>query len=210
MFGDVVFPDGFVRGGPQTATRRTIFEAFDPMLDDPPGCWLSYSADYFPNLAREGAVAGVDYDFFVLPPLTPGGRAPVFGEASMWAAVTDRPEVREFMRLLSDPDAISAWAASTSDIFIPAHGAFDSNDCADTAGDPRTNELRVELCRAARDTVAAGQFRLDASDLMPPAIGLPAPPGERGQFLQGMIDYVSQGPGSLEEVLARIDAAWPT
>jgi serine/threonine protein kinase/ABC-type glycerol-3-phosphate transport system substrate-binding protein len=208
-FGQVMFAEGFVRGGPQASARQTIFEAFDPMLDQPPGCWFSYSADYFPNLAREGAVAGVDYDFFVLPPLRPGGDAPVFGEASMLAAVTDRPEVREFLRHMMDPDAIAAWAASTSDIVIPAHVDLNTSSCADPRGDPRTNDLRIRLCEATRQTVAAGLFRFDASDLMPPEIGLPAMPGERGQFLQGMLDYVNEGQQSLAEVLANIDAAWP-
>jgi alpha-glucoside transport system substrate-binding protein len=187
----------------------SVFDAFDPMFDDPPGCWLSSGAQFFPSLGREDAVLGVDYDFFVLPPITEGGSTPVFGEANLLVALTDRPEVREFLRHAMDTEAVPAWAASAGDIFVPAHAGFDSANCAFENAEPETNALRVRLCDAAQATVANGEFRLDASDYMPPEIGLPGPPAERGEFIQGMIDFILQGPGSLDAILARIEAAWP-
>jgi hypothetical protein len=32
---------------------------------------------------------------------------------------------------------------------------------------------------------------------------------QRGAFLQGMLDYVDEGPESLDQMLADIDAGWP-
>jgi alpha-glucoside transport system substrate-binding protein len=209
MFGQVVFGDRFLRGSTQSAARANIFEAHDPMLDEPPGCWMSHMPSFFDELAREDAVAGVDYDFFVLPPLRRGGPAPMFGDAGLVSAVSDRPEVREFLRQTMDPDAIPTWAASARDLFMPAHAGFDSQRCASPDQPAEANALRVRMCEAARASVADDVFRLDASDVMPEEIGLPAPPGERGAFLQGMADYVVEGPDSLEAVLRRIDAAWP-
>ena len=64
------------------------------------------------------------------------------------------------------------------------------------------------------DALVSGQLRIDASDFMPPEIGgvvgEPETGGAvRGAFLQGMLDYVAEGEGSLDGILATIDAAWP-
>jgi hypothetical protein len=44
---------------------------------------------------------------------------------------------------------------------------------------------------------------------MPEAIGGLSDTDQRGAFLQGMLDYVNDGPDSLDRVLTTIDAAWP-
>jgi alpha-glucoside transport system substrate-binding protein len=181
------------------------------MLDDPPGCWLSQMPSFFPDLVREGAVAGVDYDFFVLPSLEPGGPAPVFGGATLLGALSDRPEVRAFLRQTMNPNAVPAVAASTANVFIPAHAAFVSGGCAAPDQPAETDDLRERLCEATRASVADGLFRLDASDAMPPEIGgLASVRADRGAFLLGMADFVNEGPGNLDEVLRRIDEAWPS
>ena len=66
------------------------------------------------------------------------------------------------------------------------------------------NEVRLSLCELQRDTLDAGLQRFDASDHMPVAIG-----GDwlGGAFMQGMADYIAQGPDSLDEVLSDIEAA---
>jgi hypothetical protein len=56
----------------------------------------------------------------------------------------------------------------------------------------------------------AGQWRFDASDAMPPSVGLIRENNRPGAFPQGMLDYIDRGPESLDEVLAEIDAAWPS
>ena len=207
-FGEVVFGAGFVAGGPESVARTSPFEAHDQMLDDPPGCWLSHGASYFDEFVRDDAVAGVDYDFFALPPLAPGETAPVFGEATLLGAVSDRPEVREFLRMVMDSDAVPAWGAAADDVFIPATAGVESRQCT-SPGEPgvEANAVRVRMCEAARDAVANDRFRLDASDSMPPEIGLPA--AEPGAFVEGMLDYVTGGPGSLDAVLSRIEEGWP-
>ena len=48
-----------------------------------------------------------------------------------------------------------------------------------------------------------GEAGFDASDQMPPAVG-------SGSFWTGMVKYLQQGSGSLDQVLADIDASWPT
>ena len=58
----------------------------------------------------------------------------------------------------------------------------------------------TELVDAA---LAADTFRFDASDLMPSSIG-------EGLFWRAMLQYVRQGPQSVDRILARLDAAWPS
>jgi hypothetical protein len=55
-------------------------------------------------------------------------------------------------------------------------------------------------------TLAAGLQRPDASDEMPAEVGGLTGADQRGVFLQGMLDYVDEGPESLDHVLADIDA----
>ena len=59
------------------ARRHTADIAFGdaplPMFDDPPKCWLHRQASFINSFFPEDAEAGVDYDWFPLPPDRPGG-----------------------------------------------------------------------------------------------------------------------------------------
>ena len=50
--------------------------------------------------------------------------------------------------------------------------------------------------------LADDTFRFDASDLMPPPIGTDL-------FWAAMMRYATEGPSSLDAILANLDAAWP-
>jgi alpha-glucoside transport system substrate-binding protein len=145
---------------------------------------------------------GVDADFFPLPPVEPGQSVPAFGGAQVIAAFRDRPEVRELMRRILRPSWGQAWAAASATYYVPAHAEFDPQRCESQNADPRSNHIRVQLCQLSRDSVAAGEWRFDASDVMPPEIGA-------GAFWDGMVEYIDQGPSSLDGILSGIDAAWP-
>jgi alpha-glucoside transport system substrate-binding protein len=152
-----------------------------------------------------GAQAGIDTAFFVLPGLTADGPAPLFGGGDFAAAFKDRPEIREVMRRILDPSWGTRWAASAGGDFLPANTAFDPEQCRPNGVLAATADLRVKLCRETRDAVASGQWRFDASDLMPVGIGSPAKDGAPAAFWQGMLDYVDRGPSSAEAILRKID-----
>jgi alpha-glucoside transport system substrate-binding protein len=132
-----------------------------------------------------------------------GQPVPAFGGAGYIGAFRDRPEVRELMRHILRPSWGEAWAAASDAYYVPAHAGFDPQRCASENADPRSNPIRVQLCELSRESIAAGEWRFDASDVMPPEIGADA-------FWKGMVDYVDQGPGSLDRILGEIDAAWPS
>jgi hypothetical protein len=92
-------------------------------------------------------------------------------------------------------------------VSLPYTAGFDVNRCRATELPEAVNAVRVRLCREARDAVAAGLWRFDASDLMPPGVGAITESSTPGAFLQGMIDYVDHGPDNLDQILAEIDTA---
>jgi ABC-type glycerol-3-phosphate transport system substrate-binding protein/DNA-binding SARP family transcriptional activator len=203
MFGDVAFGDGFVDGGAAGVQFGNFFDVAEPMSAEPPGCWLYNMASFAVNGGFQAVLQpGVDADFFVLPPVTPGQRPPAFGGASYAGAFRDRPEVRALMRQLLSPTWGEAWAAASDTYYVPAHTGFDPRRCDSANADPRSNPIRVHLCEISQDSIAAGEWRFDASDVMPPQVGADA-------FWAGMVDYVDEGPASLDRILAEIDAAWP-
>jgi alpha-glucoside transport system substrate-binding protein len=203
MFGQVAFGDGFVDGSTAAINRRDFFEVAEPMTSDPPGCWLYNMPSFVVNGGFQAILQpGADADFFVLPPVSAGQPAPAFGGAAYASAFRDRPEVRELMRHLLEPTWGEAWAAASDTYYVPAHAEFDPQRCASERADPRSNSIRVRLCQISRESVAAGVWRFDASDTMPPEVGADA-------FWTGMVSYVDGGPDSLDQVLAEIDAAWP-
>ncbi|HEX2370484.1 MAG TPA: ABC transporter substrate-binding protein, partial [Acidimicrobiia bacterium] len=210
MFGEVVFGDGFVRDGPGAVNSTDFFDAVDQLGSDPPGCWLNLMGSWMPELVK--SESGQDLGFFVLPPIEPGGTAPLIGESIMVRSFRDRPEVRELVRSLLDPGWGTAWSAygSWAAPHMTAHLGFDDENCRSPNASDQVNSVRVEMCRVNHDAMRAGQWRFDASDAMPPSVGLIRENNRPGAFPQGMLDYIDRGPESLDEVLAEIDAAWPS
>jgi DNA-binding SARP family transcriptional activator/ABC-type glycerol-3-phosphate transport system substrate-binding protein/tRNA A-37 threonylcarbamoyl transferase component Bud32 len=207
MLGDIVFPDSSVRGGAQSISQQHFLDAAKPMFTNPPGCWLYHQASFLlDGELPPGVQAGLDVGFFVLPGLTADGPAPLFGGGDFAAAFKDRPEVREVMRRILDPSWGARSAASADGVFLPANTAFDPEQCRPSGVAAVTGDLRVQLCRVNRDAVASGQWRFDASDMMPVGIGSPTKDGTPAAFWQGMLDYVDQGPGSADAILRAIDA----
>jgi ABC-type glycerol-3-phosphate transport system substrate-binding protein len=201
-FGELAFADGFVRGGAGSISRLQVLDAANPLFAPQPGCWLYHQASFMlTHGLPPGIQAGVDTDFFVLPPTQQGELPPMSGGGNFAMAFRDRPEVRELLRFIMRPDWGAAWAAHPSSDFLPAHAGFDPERCRPEGVDPRTGDVRVRLCQVSRDSIAAGSWRFDASDLMPTAVGSDA-------FWKGMLDYVDEGRASLDRVLAEIEAAW--
>jgi hypothetical protein len=97
----------------------------------------------------------------------------------------------------------------SDDTFPSPNVHFDPSHCRAPQLADDANTVRVQLCQTQRETLIAGLQRYDASDEMPPSVGAVSPSGQRGVFLQGMLDFVSGGPDSLDSVLANIDAASP-
>jgi len=161
------------------------------MLDDPPDCWLYQ----FGSVAADGWLpersVGTQTTIFPFP-IVGGGQRGVLGAGDMIAAFTDRPEVREVVRFLISPE-FGAGMASHSFGYLSPDRRVDPNLY------PPFFEKQAELIQ---DALTIDAFRFDASDLMPVEIG-------QGAFWEGMLNYLDQGPESIDRILEEIEASWP-
>ncbi|HEX5937547.1 MAG TPA: extracellular solute-binding protein [Actinomycetota bacterium] len=190
QFGEVVFTEGSVLDGPEGAADTPWEEAQRPMMEAPPRCWL-YLFPTFAALNLDPDDVGTATDTFPFPAMA-GTTRGMIGGGELISALSDRPEVRELVRFfLSAEHGIEA-AESGLEHMSP-------NLNFDVRHYPPFVRRQAE---ALQEALAADTFRFDASDLMPPPIG------DR-LFWDAMMRYVREGPESLDEVLAELDAAWP-
>ena len=169
------------------------------------GCWMNYGASYSfgpPGWASAGPSVA-DLDAFVLPPARAGGSTPLFGGGTAVSAPHDRPEVRAFMAFVAREDFGAALTGSPA--FLLADRRFDAS-LYGPADDPHA-DLRREFSTAALTALANDEFRFDASDLMPGAIGSFGQDGRRGAFWEGMLDLADER-YTAAEVMAHIEEAW--
>lgn len=182
------FNDKYVYGGRKAIPTTSFGDAPKPMFDNPPKCWLHRQGDFIQSFFPEGLKAGVDYDFFYLPPIDASLGKPVLGGGDIYALFNDRPETRAVIQFISTGDSVKAW--------VEAGGTISPhNDSSlDWYHDPVTRKIAEILKNATT-------FRFDGSDLMPGAVGA-------GSFWKSMTDFVS---GSIDEdtALKQIDDSWP-
>lgn len=182
------FNDDYVYGGRATIPTTFFGDAPAPMFDNPPKCWFHRQGNFITSFFPEGKVAGVDYDFFYLPPIDPAYGKPVLGAGDIYAMFNDRPEVRAVIQYFSTGESLKGW--------VEQGGAILTHNDADL------NWYKDPVTRGVAEIIRnATTFRFDASDLMPGAVGA-------GTFWKYMTDYVS-GSIDRETALKQIDASWP-
>jgi ABC-type glycerol-3-phosphate transport system substrate-binding protein/energy-coupling factor transporter ATP-binding protein EcfA2 len=190
--GQVVFAPGFLHRESDGALETLWEDAQLPMVEgDRPECWLHLSPTFGAKLLPSGLV-GRTIDVFPFPRISEGLRGGVLGGGSMVAAFADRPEVREVVRFLLSPEFGIEWAGL-------GHGFISANRRFDLDNYPAFWRRQAELIDGA---LATDTFRFDGSDLMPPDVG-------QHPFWNAMVEYLEQGPESLDRILADLEAAWP-
>ena len=186
---EVWFNDDYVYGGRASIVTTFFGDSPVPMFDDPPACWMHKQGNFITSFFPEGLEAGVDYDFFYLPPIDPAYGKPVLVAGDIMAMFNDRPEVRAVMEYFTKGDSIKVW--------VESGGAISPH--YDSSLDWYTNDVDRGV---AEIILNADSVRFDGSDLMPGEVGA-------GSFWKGMTDWVS-GTADLDTVLAEIDAGWPS
>jgi alpha-glucoside transport system substrate-binding protein len=158
------------------------------MFEDPPRCWLHKQGNFIVSFFPAGVEAGVDYDFFYLPPIGEEYGKPFLVAGDIMAMFNDRDEVRAVMEYFTQGESVRGW--------LQAGGALSPHEDAQLAwyGD----DVERGIAALVQEATA---FRFDASDLMPGEVG-------SGSFWKGMTDWVS-GTVDLETALQEIDASWP-
>ncbi|MGB8644550.1 MAG: ABC transporter substrate-binding protein [Anaerolineae bacterium] len=178
----------YVYGGTAAIVSTQFSDAPTPMFQNPPKCWLHKQGNFITSFFPQTAKAGVDYDFFYLPPVDPKYGKPYEVAGDIMVAFNNKPATAALMQLFSTGAGVKGWLA--------AGGALGpQNDVnLDWYGDP----IEKKIAGFVKDSTVV---RFDGSDLMPGAVGA-------GSFWKGMTDYYS-GAANLDTVLKQIDASWP-
>jgi len=177
-----------VYGGTAAIVSTSFGDSTAPMFQDPPKCWLHRQGNFITSFFPKEAVAGVDYDFFYLPPIDPQYGKPFLVAGDIMAAFSDKPETQAVMQLFSTGEGIKGWLA--------AGGALAPQK--DAQLEWYGSETERGIAKIANEATAV---RFDASDLMPGAVG-------SGSEWKGFTDFFS-GSADLDTVLKEIDASWP-
>ncbi len=191
-YGDIVFEDGFVLGGPEGILNTNVEDADNSQLDDPPGCMMqrqgNFVVDFYPPEVQQSL--DDSYLVFGLPPMADGYDGnPVLGGGDMVSLFNgDDDEAAEVAKFLTSAEFGGPWAQTGS--FLSPHTDFDASQYP--------NETINTIAEIA---TSADVFRFDASDLMPGEVGA-------GTFWDAMVDWT--GGASTEEVTAKVEDSWPS
>jgi alpha-glucoside transport system substrate-binding protein len=188
---DIWFNDKYVYGGRKAIATTSFGDAPAPMLQDPPKCWLHRQGTFittFMEKAKPGIKAGVDYDFYYLPPIDPQYGKPVLFAGDLFSMFNDRPEVRAVIEYLTTYESVQPWIKLGGGAISPHKNSV----LADYTSDLER--------KAAQIILNASSARFDGSDLMPAEVG-------SGSFWKGITDYVS-GSADLDQALTTIQAGW--
>lgn len=196
-FGEIAFTEGFVLGGPEAIVSVSWQQAQNPMFNDQPGCFLHRQASFITSQWPDGVTPGPDGDanFFPFPTIEPDVPQATLGGGDMVVAFADRPEVIEFFRYLMRDDYWTVAAQDERNATIAANANFDTSLYVDP--------IIQGQAEIAAEGISADTFRFDGSDNMPQAVG-------SDSFWSGMVEYVRNGPESVDEVLSGIEASWPS
>jgi alpha-glucoside transport system substrate-binding protein len=192
-FGEILFTDGYVLGGAPSTAQTAFAEAPLPMFNDPPSCWLHRQASFINAEFPEGTEAGVDYDWFPLPPIDQEGVL-YAGELTVVGTNGARPEVVDFLERFIAEDVQCEMGTVVESSRISPN--------VNVGPDCYANDILADASVVLTEALTAGTGRFDASDLMPAAVG-------GGSFWTGMLEFVQSGPDSLQGILEDIDASWP-
>jgi len=192
-FGKIMFTDGYVLGGAKNSASLAFGDAPGPMFDDPPKCYLHRQASFINSFFPETAKAGVDYDWFTLPPIDQEGIL-YGGELTVVGKNGNRPEVVDFINRFLAKDVQCEMGG------VQASSRVSPN--VDVGPDCYANQILADASEVLTKSLKDGSGRFDASDLMPAAVG-------QGSFWTGMIKYLQQGPNSLDGILNDIENSWP-
>lgn len=192
-FGKILFTPGYVLGGAAATADIAFADAPKPMFENPPKCWLHRQASFIAAQFPETAKAGVDYDWFVLPPIDQEGIL-YAGELTVVGKNGNRPEVVDFLKRFIAKDVQCEMGG------VPASSRISPN--VEVGKDCYKNPILADASVILTDALKKGTGRFDASDLMPAAVG-------SGSFWTEMIKYVKNGPDYLGTALDNIEKSWP-
>jgi alpha-glucoside transport system substrate-binding protein len=155
---------------------------------------LHRQASFINAFFPEDAEAGVDYDWFPLPPIDEDGTL-FAGEFAVVGTGGNRAEVVDFLENFMGEEVQCAMGG------VAASSRISPN--VNVGADCYANEILADASAVLTDALENDTGRFDASDMMPQEVGA-------GSFWTGMLEYMQGGPDSLQGVLDDIESSWPS
>ncbi len=192
-YGEIVFADGYVLGGPKGILSTPFGDAGNPSFEKPPACMMQRQGNFITGFYPPDVAKNLDASVtvFGFPPYEGGFDGnPVLGAGDMAALFNGEDEdAKEVMKFLTSPDFGAEWAKNGG--WLSPHKTFDGSNYPD--------ETTRQIAQIAID---ADVFRYDASDLMPPEVGADS-------FWKGMVAWTS-GQEDTAKVTEDIENSWPS
>lgn len=196
-FADMHLRPGRLAGGVNGALSMSALDAMRGPIDDGAfgdeavgsarDCMMSIGISRF---GEEYPNAG----HFVFPPIAARGIDTMVGVGYAVVPLTDRPEVRAVLRALTTR-GVTATTLEAGRWSFPVDMDFE----------PQRLPTNLERVRPLADSygkaLSRDRIRFGAVSAMPEPVS--------AAFQAGMADIVREGPQVIDEILARIDAAWP-
>ncbi len=193
-WGQLVDGPRRLAGGSEGARATAAAEAVFPLYEELPAAYLCLASSSAQALIAQRFprhVEGEDYDFFALPPVSPGAEAPVVAAADVIVVFRDTPQVAALLAYLASAEAQAAWVQRGGFIALGAD--------LDPARYPDPLSRR-----AARQFMEAPILRFAASAQMPAEV--------EQAFGRAVGDFVAD-PGHLTAILREVEgvaqAAYP-
>ncbi len=189
--GSILKNDAYVNGGygdVKSIASTTFQDGGLTILDGT--CAMHRQATFYASQFPEGTTVAEDGDVYAFYlPSVDAATKPVLGGGEFITAYADRPEVVAAQEWLSTVDYANSLARNSQ-------GIASANLNADL-------ELFTGLTKTVVETLQDpnSQFRFDASDLMPAAVGA-------GSFWTGMTDWITGK--STQDTLDFIEESWPS
>jgi alpha-glucoside transport system substrate-binding protein len=187
-FGAIALDQASVYRGNRAAVELSITQAAEALLSSPSTCVLHRQGSVVPRLLGGSVSFAPDGDLWAFPlPAVDGGEAPLVAGGTVIARFDGSTAAGQLSAFLTTAEAATPRAERGG--FVSPLESFPLESYA--------SPIDAEVARLLRE---ADVLRFDASDLMPPDVGV-------GTFWTGMTAYL--GGARLASVLADIETSWP-
>jgi alpha-glucoside transport system substrate-binding protein len=159
----------------------------NPLFTDPPGCLFHHQASFISDFFKEqGGAADGDFDFFVMPEISPDYAGALTGGGDLFGLFSDKAAAKDLLKYLVTAEAQQIWAD---------RGGFVSANTKVTTYPDAVGQ------KSADAITNATVFRFDGGDLMPAAM--------KAAFFRAMVDF-AEDQGQLDSILESLDEVQAT
>ena len=205
-FGELIFGEGFVLGGPENISSINFQDSPGPLFNDPPGCLMLKQGSFIANFFAQspGYEDGEEAEIGVFPFPDINGNSGALGGGDTILVFDPTPENIQIVKDWLTPEWMCTLASASGGGVAPygGHGVAGVERLPghkDVDPNCYESENAVMFAELVAEALGNNTFAYDAGDLMPSSVG-------QGTFWTGMVDFTMGTPA--QEVADTIEANW--